>query len=58
MGPPSDTARLEVVVSFVRAEPPEGWVAVGAHDRRPFAGWLDLLHLLEELVAGPVDAGR
>jgi len=44
---------VEIEITMASTEPPQGEVAVGGG--QPFVGWLQLLRILVEVVARPVE---
>ncbi len=44
---------VEIEITMASTRPPQGEVAVEGGHRQPFAGWLQLLHILVEVVARP-----
>lgn len=46
---------LEIEISMASTQPPQGEVAVEGGYRQPFVGWLQLLHILVEVVAEPAE---
>ena len=46
---------MEIGITIASTEPPQGEVAVEGGYRQPFVGWLQLLHILVEVVAEPAE---
>jgi hypothetical protein len=47
---------MEIGITMASTQPPQGEVAVEGGLGQPFVGWLQLLHVLVEVVARPVEA--
>jgi hypothetical protein len=46
---------VEIEITMACTQPPEGEVAVEGGHGQPFVGWLQLLRILVEVVARPVE---
>jgi len=49
---------VEIEITMASTEPPQGEVAVEGGHRQPFVGWLQLLSILVEVVARPVEPAQ